>query len=81
MAKPFYLELSPDVSVDPDSVIGIFDLDKVTLSASTRAYLRHSEKEGRLKNVSPDIPRSIVVTENTVYFSGFSVQTLKGRIC
>lgn len=75
-----YLDISSDVSEDTDDVVCILDLDKVTMSAETRAYLRRAEKEGRLKNVSPDIPRSIVITKKTVYFSGFSVQTLKGRL-
>ena len=75
-----YLDLSSTVFVDRDDVICILDMDKTTASKVTRDYLRGCEKQGRLKNAANDIPKSIVVTNDTVYFAQPSVSSLKGRL-
>jgi hypothetical protein len=75
-----YLDLSPTHFVDRDDIICILDMDKTTSSRTMRDYLRHSERQGRLKNTASDIPKSIVVTDTGVFFAQPSVSSLKGRI-
>ena len=65
---------------NPDEIIGIFDLDSTTEEYTTREFLRSAEKKGILISVSRDIPRSIIVTEDFVYLSGFSSKTLHQRL-
>ena len=79
-----YLHLGQSVVVPHRDVIGIFDLDNTTSSHLTRAFLERAEKEGRVVNVSDDLPRSFVLCaqargENTVYLSQLSAATLLRR--
>ena len=56
-----YLHLGQDTVVKNDSVIGIFDMDTSTVSKPTREFLNIAEKQGRVVNVSYELPKSFVV--------------------
>ena len=56
-----YLHLGQSVVVPYRDVVGIFDLDNTSSSHLTRAFLERAEKEGRVVNVSDDLPRSFVL--------------------
>ena len=72
------------VVVPEASVVGIFDLDNTTGAHITRRFLSHAEREGRIVNVSDDLPRSFVVCNEggvtDVYLSQLSPQTLLKRL-
>ena len=78
-----YLHLGSDVVVLKKSIIGIFDLDTATISKHTKNYLALAEKEGRVVNVSYELPKSFVVSiekdRAVVYISQLSSQTLNKR--
>ena len=78
-----YLHLGSDVVIPKKSIVGIFDLDTATISEHTKKYLASAEKEGRVVNVSYELPKSFVVCiENKktfVYISQLSSQTLNKR--
>ena len=78
-----YLHLGQNVVVPEADVIGIFDLDNTTGSHITRNFLGDAEKNGRVINVSDELPRSFIVSsiekEITVYISQLSPQTLLKR--
>ena len=78
-----YLHLGQNVVVPEADVIGIFDLDNTTGSLITRKFLNEAEKEGRVKTVSDELPRSFVVSgsglEISVHLSQLSPQTLLKR--
>ena len=78
-----YLHLGSDVVIPKKNIIGIFDLDTATISKHTKNYLSAAEKEGRVVNVSYELPKSFVVCiENDktfVYISQLSSQTLNKR--
>lgn len=79
-----YLHLGQNVVVPFRDVVGLFDLDNTSSSHLTRAFLERAEKEGRVVNVSDDLPRSFVLCaqargESTVYLSQFSAATLLRR--
>ena len=60
--------------------IGIFDLDKTTISPITKNFLSQSEKNGKVCSVNNDIPRSFVLTENgMIYISQISSQAITAR--
>ena len=79
-----YLHLGQSVVVYQRDIIGIFDLDNTTASFRTRRFLERAEKEGRLKAVSDELPKSFVVCQTggrapVVYLSQLSAATLRGR--
>ena len=79
-----YLHLGQDVVVKTEQVVGIFDLENSTVSKITRDYLAKATKQGRVVNVSMEMPKSFVVCtgreqQTTVYISQISAATLRKR--
>ncbi len=80
-----YLHLGSHVSVPLDDIIGIFDLDNVSTSRITRAFLRAAEEEGMVIAIDGDLPKSLVVccpqgSWQRVYLSPLAATTLYGRL-
>ena len=80
-----YLHLGQSVVVPFRDVVGIFDLDTTTSSIHTRKFLERAEKEGRVVDVSGDLPKSFTVCRTgkgppTVYLSQLSSATLLKRV-
>ncbi|MCQ2514555.1 MAG: DUF370 domain-containing protein [Ruminococcus sp.] len=78
-----YLHLGQETVITTDKILGIFDIDACTVSKKTRDYLSYAEKNGRVVNVSYELPKSFIVcSENekiTVYISQISAKTLLNR--
>ena len=79
-----YLHLGQNEIVADRSVIGIFDLDKCSMSKRTRDYLSAAENEGVVLDVSGDLPKSFVVCDHPyhrqiVYLSQLNPSTLRNR--
>ena len=80
-----FLHLGQNTVIHQDDIIGIFDLDNTTVSKRTRDFLAKKEKEGRVVNVSYELPKSFVLFENknkeiTVYITQISTSTLIKRV-
>ena len=79
-----FLHLGGDCTIFIRDIIAIFDLEKTTITKTTREFLKICEEEGFVENISTDIPKSFVVTEkgskSVVYLSPISVQTLGKRL-
>jgi hypothetical protein len=79
-----YLHLGHNVVVMKKNVIGIFDLDNASSSQITRAFLARAEKEGRVVDISGELPKVFAVCdkngESTVYLSQLSSATLLRRL-
>lgn len=79
-----YVSIGGDMAVRDRSIIGIFDLDGCSMSKKTMDYLRDAEKNGALLNVTEDIPKTFLVTEEfgleKVYFTQLSAATLDKRV-
>ncbi len=81
-----YLHLGGDTVVSTDDLIGIFDIENTTIGKATRDFLSRSEREGRVLNVSYELPRSFSLCSNAqdphnyrVYISQISPRTLTNR--
>ena len=78
-----YLHLGGDIIILKKNIVGIFDLDTTTISKHTKNYLALAEKEGRVVNVSYELPKSFVVCMEDgtakVYINQISSQTLMKR--
>ena len=76
-----YLHLGQDTILRTKEILGIFDLD-TALSKHTRDFLARAEKEGRVVNVTGELPKSFIVTQGQasgVYITQISAATLKKR--
>ena len=65
-------------------VIGIFDMDNVTLSSVTRKFLSEKQKQLLVEIAAVELPKSFVLfEENGLYkicFSPLSSSALRGRM-
>lgn len=75
-----FIHIGGEYTLSDKWIVGIFDLDQTTTYGSdTVDFLRKQEDLGRLDIVSPEIPRSFVVTLDRVYLSPISAKTLNSR--
>lgn len=79
-----YLHLGQNIVVAHKDIVGLFDLDNTSSSHLTRGFLERAEKEGRVVNVSEDLPRSFVLCRRgkgppVVYLSQLSAAALLRR--
>ncbi len=76
-----YIHIGRDEIVRKKKIVGIFDLDQASQNADTVQYLRAAEKEGRLINVTDELPKAFVVTDDgKVYMTQLGAKTILGRI-
>ena len=79
-----YLHLGDEYVIPTGDLVGIFDLDVVTVSPVGRSYLQQAEKNGKLISVSVNLPKSFVVCgkgeDTRVYISPISASTLVIRL-
>ena len=79
-----YISIGGDMAVRDSNIIGIFDLDNTSVSSKTMEYLENMEKNGALLNVTDDIPKTFLVTQEygmeKVYFTQLSAATIEKRI-
>lgn len=82
-----YLHLGQDVVVKMSEVVGIFDLEKASISKYTKSFLSNATKQNIVTTVSYEMPKSFVVCthnekgkrETRVYISQISCATLNKR--
>ncbi len=70
------LHISNGVAIRGRDVIGVFDMDTSTVNRATRDFLSKNEREGRVTETGNDLPRSFIVTDNTVYISPLNTSTI-----
>lgn len=79
-----YLHIGQNELIPEERIIGIFDLDKASYSARTKAFLRRAEEDSVVLDVSGTLPRSFLVCDHPyhrqiVYLSQLNTATLKSR--
>lgn len=74
-----FLHLGGDIAVRSDDLIGIFDIEECSVSRVTAEYLNSCQKNGKIVNVSDDMPKSFVVSVNNTYISNVSHNTIVKR--
>lgn len=78
-----YIHLGNEISVKKKSIVGIFDIENTTTGKNTGHLLEKATKEGRVINVSYEMPKSFIVCiekgREIVYISQISVATLRKR--
>lgn len=78
-----FIHLGKDVAVPVKSIIAILDLDTTTTSKITKEFLKTAQEEDFIENISEDIPKSFIITEQNkksrIYLSHISSVTLQKR--
>ncbi|MDR0889692.1 MAG: DUF370 domain-containing protein [Oscillospiraceae bacterium] len=78
-----YIPIGGDMAVRSRAVIGIFDLDNTSYSKHTRAFLREAQALGEVLDVSGELPKSFVLTQEfgmrRVYLTQFNADALARR--
>ena len=62
-------------------IIGIFDMDSITISKSSREFLEIAEETDKVvySNLY-EFPRSVVLTDDKIFITTFSALTVSRRI-
>lgn len=67
-----YLHIGENKVVRQKDILAIFDMDSSTVSSVTKKYLSNAQKEGRVKMLGFDLPRTFIIMKNkTVYLSTY----------
>ncbi len=78
-----YVPIGGDMAVRTSSILGIFDLDNTTCSRHTRAFLQEAQTQGEVVDVSGELPKSFLLTEefglHHVYLTQFNASVLEKR--
>lgn len=74
-----FLYLGGDVTVRSNEVVGIFDIEECSVSRTTADFLNSSQKNRKIVNVSEEMPKSFIVTQNKTYISNVSCHTINKR--
>ena len=79
-----FLHLGNDYIVFKKDIIAVLDFETTTVSKITREFLRVSEEEGFIINVSDEVPKSFIITEtkgqSRIYISTIASSTLLKRL-
>ena len=76
-----YVHIGRDNVIRKRSILGIFDLDQASQNKDTVGFLRKAEKEGSLINVTDELPKAFILTDDgLVYMTQLGAKTIMGRI-
>jgi hypothetical protein len=76
-----FVHIGNGETVPQKEIIGLFDLDTVTVSAQGRDFLTRAEKENRVSYADANLPRSFLLTvDGKVRLSRISTLGLKTRM-
>ncbi|MBR6101296.1 MAG: DUF370 domain-containing protein [Ruminococcus sp.] len=80
-----FLHLGNDHIVNVRDIVGIYDLEKSSVSKYTKEYLSNATKQGRVINCTLEMPKSFIVTldrelTERVYISQLACSTLSKRL-
>ena len=72
-----YLHIGENKVVRKKDIVAIFDMDSATVSSVTKKYLSNAQKEGRVKALGFDLPRTfIIMRDKTVYLSSYKFERM-----
>ncbi|MCL2532253.1 MAG: DUF370 domain-containing protein [Oscillospiraceae bacterium] len=74
-----YLYLGGDKALRNNEILGIFDLDTVTVQAHSRAFLAQAQRKGIVHDAGGDLPRAFVLADDGVWLAPVNTATLQKR--
>ncbi|WP_123042656.1 extracellular matrix regulator RemB [Cohnella candidum] len=74
-----YIHLGGEKIIRTSQVVAIFDISIEQSSKLSRQFVAQAQKNRGVETIGEEEPKSIVVTEERVYYSPISTSTLKKR--
>ncbi|MDR1736252.1 MAG: DUF370 domain-containing protein [Oscillospiraceae bacterium] len=74
-----YLHLGGDVIVPESDILAVLDIDNISVSKDSRAFLNAAQGNPGIITVGGDIPKAVVLCDNAVYLTQVSSATLINR--
>ena len=78
-----YLHLGQDIVIKSSDIVGIFDLEKTSVSKKTKEFISKASKHAEVITVSYEMPKSFIITKENgiekIYISQISCTTLLKR--
>lgn len=76
-----YVHIGQNVNLRDRHILAVMDMDRATAhSADFRQYLLKAEKDGSLEWLGPEIPRSVVITDERIYLTPVRSATIRERM-
>ncbi len=75
-----YLHLGHSTVLPFEEILGVFDLDGVSVSRRTQEFLERAEEAGELIDIGRGLPVSLVVSDWANYLSPVRSATLAKRM-
>jgi hypothetical protein len=77
--EAMYIHLGGDKIVRTSQLVGIFDVSIAQISKINQQFIEHAQKNRKVETIGEEEPKSIVLTDERVYYSPISSTTLKKR--
>ena len=74
-----YIHLGGEKIIRTSQVVAIFDISIEQSSKLSRQFMAQAQKNRGVETIGEEEPKSIVVTDERVYYSPISTSTLKKR--
>jgi hypothetical protein len=74
-----YIHLGGEKIIRTSQLVAIFDISIEQSSKLSRQFIVHAQKNKEVETIGEEDPKSIVVTEQKIYYSPISTSTLKKR--
>lgn len=74
-----YIHLGGEKIIRSSELVAIFDISIEKSSKISKQYVNHAQQQKHIEMIGEEEAKSIVVTQNTVYYSPISTTTLKKR--
>ena len=74
-----FVHLGGQISIYCDDLLGVFDIERVTVNPAVNTFLTAAQKSGGVYYCSLDMPKSFVLTDDTVFVTNVAAGTIKNR--
>lgn len=74
-----YIHIGGEKIVQASELIAIFDISIEKPSKISRQFMLNAQQAKSMENISDEDPKSIVITQDKIYYSPISSMTLKKR--
>ncbi|WP_085522425.1 extracellular matrix regulator RemB [Tuberibacillus sp. Marseille-P3662] len=74
-----FIHLGEDTIIRTAEVIAIFDYDLFNQEQENQLFIENNKLSKRVVDVGEASPKSVIITDEYVYFSPFSPSTLRRR--
>ena len=81
-----YINIGENNIINTKNILGVFDIDKLTVYKNNREYLSICEKYNKIKSMTENLPKSFIICVNNnnnkekIYLSCLTCSTILKRI-